>query len=83
MFHFLYLQKKVIALIWLLSGICNIMRKYTHLIKTSIETKIVLQVFWGYHMLSMEIPAEKDKLRLDILLVLEALQNCETQREGK
>lgn len=34
-------------------------------------------------MLSIEIPAEKDKLRLDILLVLEALQNCETQREGK
>lgn len=34
-------------------------------------------------MLSMEIPAEKDKLRLDILIVLEALGKCESQREGK
>lgn len=34
-------------------------------------------------MLSMEIPAEKDKLCLDILVVLETLQRSVSQREGK
>lgn len=73
MSHVLYLQKKVLARICLLSGACN-MRKYahfSHVFKNIHRNTGYSPGLMRVTHVSMEIPTKKDKLHLHFLVVLE------------